>query len=418
MDAVAELVKMAYQGNTYVLDPMARSTMGRQQIRVTSEPASISTVAAVFGVTQRRGELLSQAEFAWRRFGAGQRPRGDDLFTSRELAAFDPAESLWLEIDAQVAVSGSAFCVLGGDGRVRVLLSRWCSIVMGSQTDADRPEAAWDAEPVGLIYRHPDGRPEVWSWGEVGHVRPRPDPDAPWRGIAYLRPVLGDAARLDSSATYITRFFQNSATPNLIMKFPDTTSSEDIELFAELFNRGHQGASKAFRTAFIGGGADPMVVGTSLKDLDLAGVNAAAVSALCQASGVPLPLLGIQEGLEGALTYANGRQYARQFADFTCRSFWALTCRALGRLVKPPVGSPAELWTDVSRVSALLPEMLDDAGALAQQAQAIRTLGDGGWEPGSVVDAVTAGDLSRLVHSGLVPVQLQPPGAAMPDGGG
>jgi hypothetical protein len=38
----------------------------------------------------------------------------------------------------------------------------------------------------------------------------------------------------------------------------------------------------------------------------------------------------------------------------------------------------------------------------------MRTLVDGGFEPSSVVDAVTTGDMARLIHTGSVSVQLQP----------
>ena len=39
---------------------------------------------------------------------------------------------------------------------------------------------------------------------------------------------------------------------------------------------------------------------------------------------------------------------------------------------------------------------------------------DGGWEPDSIIDALDADDLSRLVHSGLPTVQVQAPAAGLP----
>jgi hypothetical protein len=44
-------------------------------------------------------------------------------------------------------------------------------------------------------------------------------------------------------------------------------------------------------------------------------------------------------------------------------------------------------------------------------ATAMRTLWDGGADPKSVIDAVTSGDLSRLIHTGNLSVQLQDPNA-------
>jgi hypothetical protein len=54
------------------------------------------------------------------------------------------------------------------------------------------------------------------------------------------------------------------------------------------------------------------------------------------------------------------------------------------------------------------------------QAQAIRTLVDGGFVAEAAVDAVVSGDLTRLEHTDLFSVQLQPPGtvAAQPSANG
>jgi hypothetical protein len=53
----------------------------------------------------------------------------------------------------------------------------------------------------------------------------------------------------------------------------------------------------------------------------------------------------------------------------------------------------------------------DRAAVQQMDASAINTLVTAGYDPPSVVDAVTSGDLTRLVHSGLYSVQLQPAGA-------
>ncbi|HXJ48443.1 MAG TPA: hypothetical protein VNF91_04670, partial [Candidatus Acidoferrum sp.] len=44
-------------------------------------------------------------------------------------------------------------------------------------------------------------------------------------------------------------------------------------------------------------------------------------------------------------------------------------------------------------------------------ASTIHTFVSAGYEPDSVIDAVTSGDLSKLQHSGLYSVQLQPAGS-------
>jgi hypothetical protein len=61
-------------------------------------------------------------------------------------------------------------------------------------------------------------------------------------------------------------------------------------------------------------------------------------------------------------------------------------------------------------VPFLREDAMDDAEIKARDAQTIRTLVDAGYQPDSVVAAVTSGDWTRLEHTDLFSVQLQPPG--------
>jgi len=61
-------------------------------------------------------------------------------------------------------------------------------------------------------------------------------------------------------------------------------------------------------------------------------------------------------------------------------------------------------------VSFLQEDVLDEAEIRGRDAATMRTLVDGGFDPQSVIDAVTVGDLALLQHSGNLSVQLQPPG--------
>jgi hypothetical protein len=65
------------------------------------------------------------------------------------------------------------------------------------------------------------------------------------------------------------------------------------------------------------------------------------------------------------------------------------------------------------RGKQIIEQFRENADVLSVQAGAIRTLVDGGFEETSVVKAITGNDLSLLTHTGLVPVQLQPPGSSL-----
>ncbi len=111
-----------------------------------------------------------------------------------------------------------------------------------------------------------------------------------------------------------------------------------------------------------------------------------------------------------ALNAGNFGQARRQFGEQYAYPSLRQMCEALASLVPVPAGS--ELWYDLTDVAFLREDAKDAAEVIATQAQAIRTLVDGGMKPDEAVAAVTSGDLSLLVgqHTGLLPVQLQPPG--------
>ena len=90
-------------------------------------------------------------------------------------------------------------------------------------------------------------------------------------------------------------------------------------------------------------------------------------------------------------------------------------CAALEPLLPAPKRTkrnPAGgyLAFDPSRCSFLQEDLADAAQILSTQASSVRTLTDGGFTAESAVEAVHAGDIRKLEHSGLTSVQLLEPG--------
>ena len=406
---------MAYGGHTYPL--LARTSMGRQQpVLMSGGGEAYAGNGVVFAVVTQRANLFRQARFSWLRLGSSPRPAAADLFGTAALAPLDKCGGLLAQIELDVATAGNAF-VVNNAGVLSALQPDWVEIVVASDMGGDKPWTNPDARVGGYIYRPPDVQPgeaTVFFADEVAHIRPYVDPDSRFRGMSYLRPVVQDARSDNQARRYVQSFYENSATPNLIFKFPPEVEAEMIRAYRQLFLEKHQGARKAFEPAFIGGGADPVVLGSSLKDLDQEATAAAVHTAICAAAGVPPLLVGTLAGLASS-TMANYGEAKRWMLDNTLRPLWLHVAEQLESVVQVPAG--AQLWADLRSVSALQQDAIDDAAAMQSQATTTRTLVDGGFDPVSVIDAVTSGDMARLKHTGLVSVQLLPPGEQDTAGG-
>src|SRR3990172_2833028 len=139
----------------------------------------------------------------------------------------------------------------------------------------------------------------------------------------------------------------------------------------------------------MGAGAKADVVGADLQQLDFKLTQGAGESRIAAAAGVPAVVAGFSEGLAGSsLNAGNFAASMRRFADITVRPLWRNAAGSLARIVTVPPGS--ELWYDDRDIPALKDDIMDAAEAMSRQMLTIESGVRGGFEPGSVVDAVVA----------------------------
>jgi len=204
------------------------------------------------------------------------------------------------------------------------------------------------------------------------------------------------------------RFMINAATPNMAIRFDPTVSVEQVKRFKAVLESEHRGAWNAYKTLYLGGGADPVPIGKDFHQLDFAATQGKGESRLAAAAGVPPSWVGFSEGLQGSSLNAGNFQAARRrFSDGTMQHLWTNAATSLQTLVKPP-NSGASLWFD-ARVPFMREDAGDLAGIQAQTASTVVVLVNGGFTPESAVKALVNNDWSLLDHSGLTSVQLQPP---------
>lgn len=365
----------------------------------------------VFALVQARMQVFSQIRFQWTRFTGGA---PTDLFGSPELSILErpwpngTTSDLLARMEVDVSTAGNAYIVRHGSTLHR-LYPQWVMIVLGSNENADRPSEASDTTVAGYTYRPPNAPMQFFLPNEVAHYAPIPDPDFNYLGMSWLSPVIRDVQADSAQTEHKMAFLKNAATPNMVIKFDPAVGLQQVKEFRELAEEEHAGALNAWKTLYLGGGADATVVGKDFKELDFAATQGKGESRLAAAAGVPPSWVGFSEGLQGsALNAGNFTAARRRYSDGTMQHLWANAASSLEAIVRRP-DSGASLWFSTAAAPFMREDAADLAGIQQKQAATITSLVRDGFTAESAVAAVLNNDWSRLVHTGLTSVQLQPP---------
>jgi len=371
--------------------------------------------AVVFACMQRRASVFSEARFQWRQMRNG---RPGDLFGDPELAVVETpwpngtTGDLLSRMIQDVDLAGNSFTIRqqGSPPVLRRLRPDLVDIVLAGDYVGDP-----FARIVGYQY-WPEGRnsstpPEVFDVRQVAHFIDTPDPAARYRGMSWLTPIVTEIMADTQATRHKLRFFENGATPSTVISLGGVQTQEALDRWVQRFKEGNEGTDNAYKTLFLGEGADVKVVGGDLRQLDFKQTQGAGETRIAAAAGVPPVIVGLSEGLQAA-TYSNYGQARRSFADGTLRPLWRKAAAALETILVVPGG--AHLWYDDRDIAFCREDVKDAAEAGQIDAATIVSLVNGGFEPRTVIDAVSSGDKKRLKHTGLVSVQLQPPGTTAP----
>jgi hypothetical protein len=315
-------------------------------------------------------------------------------------------------------LAGNAFVARQGN-RLRVLRPDWCGLVFGSQQDPELAATAFDGELLGLVYQNGGlggpGPVTTLLPDEFAHWAPIPDPEFPGIGQSWVTAALTDIQGDRAATSHKLRFFSNGATPNLIIKGIPALTPEAFREAVQIIRDGHEGVENAYKTLFLTAGADATVVGSDLKQLDFKATQGAGETRIAMLGRVPAPLLGISEGLAGSSLNAGNFGMARRiFADSWIYPSLQDLSASLESILRVPTSRggvrDSELWFDTTDMPILREDAKDAAEIAQTQSATVVALVNGGFTPESAKAAVIAQDMSLLVHTGLVSVQLQQPG--------
>ena len=374
-----------------------------------------ATNPVIWACMVARQMVFSAPRFIWQRLNNGT---PSEMFGSTDLRRLEApwmggtTQDLLSRVIQDADLAGNSYWTGDGDELVR-LRPDWTHIVLERRV-LRGGVLGW--RKLGYIYQEPGEEPVPLLADEVAHFAPVPDPLATYRGMSWLTPVIRETQNDGLMARHKAKFLENAATPNMVVRLAREVSPDAFGKFKAKMEANHRGVENAYKTLYLGGGADVTVVGSDFKQLDFAKVQGAGETRIAAAAGVPPIIVGLSEGLQAA-TYSNYGQARRRFADGTIHPLWQNAAGSFGTLVRPPGGSTSgavRLWYDARHVPFLREDAKDAAEIQGLQSRTIRALVDAGYTPESVVAAVNAQDWALLVHTGLFSVQLQKPGEGTP----
>jgi phage portal protein BeeE len=408
-----------FQGNTYY--GLGRPLSWKGESTEADFPglstAGYKSNGVVFACMQTRLSIFSEARFQFRRIRNG---RPGDLFGTPDLDILErpwtngTTSDLLKRMITDADLAGNFYGVLRPSGLKR-LRPDWVSIVIGVQGDSKADSTDIDAEILGYIYQ-PGGAnmgkdPVPLLASEVVHFAPVPDPLASYRGMSWLSPIVRELEGDGAATDHKLQFFRQGGSPRLSVVFPDGVTQQTVNEFADRMDAQTAGASNAYRTMYLGGGADVTVVGADMQQLDFKATQGAGETRIAAAAGVSPVVVGLSEGLQGSSLNAGNFNSARRLvADKTMRPLWRDASSALANVVNVPGGS--ELWYDTRDIAFLREDLKERADVQFIKAQTIKQLVEAGFTPESASKAVEAEDMNLLQHSGLTSVQLQKPGTS------
>lgn len=416
--------KFTHLGQPYPFDVYPQTSMPGSPVEVSTGnfEQRVRTMgghsALVSGTIEARSLALAQIHFRFRSLRDQSR-----LFGT---AALGPLESpspsttrygLLTTVEPDIAHHGNWYVRRLPDGRLKRLRPDWVAILIGSNEYPERDMAplAADAEVIGYLYKpgglHSEHPSQMLAPSEVAHWAPQPHPLHNFLGEAWLSKVWREVAADMQATDHASKFFENAATANMIVKTPpEVTSTTEFDEWVDAYETAHAGSHNAWKTVYVQAGTDIEVVGAKMSELAMEDLQGGFETRVSMASRVPATVALMREGNSGsALNGGNYGQIRRMWADSWFQSYAQGFCASLERIVNVPEAS--ELTYDPDRILLLQEDQKDAAEIRQQDATTLSVLVTAGWDADSAVEFVrNGGRLADLTgnHNGLPSVQQQP----------
>jgi len=146
---------------------------------------------------------------------------------------------------------------------------------------------------------------------EVIHIK-RSNPINPYRGVGPAQSIGVDLQTENLAARYNRDFFYNSATPRMVVSYPDDLSADEHQRMVAQWNKSYRGTGNAHKTAIIGSGAKIDTVTVSQKDMEFWKQRKLNRDNILGAFGIPQTILGVTENVNLANAESGERVFAKE----------------------------------------------------------------------------------------------------------
>lgn len=209
----------------------------------------------VWSLMLARFSVFSGVRFQWQRLANG---RPSEMFGTTDLRIL---EEPWaggttadllsrMLIDADLA--GNSYWVEHEGEAVR-WRPDWVDIPLFARMVRDPADGVYRQmgwQRAGYAYYEDGDRgrsPVIKMPDEVVHFAPLPDPLATYRGMSWLTPVVREIEADNLMTGHRRRFFQNGATPNMIVKHAQGVTPAQAKDFKDRLGAEYEGAENAYK---------------------------------------------------------------------------------------------------------------------------------------------------------------------------
>lgn len=140
-------------------------------------------------------------------------------------------------------------------------------------------------------YTAPDGKRIEIPSGDIMRTR-RPNPLDPYRGMGAVQAVMYSLDALRFGNEWNARFFQNDATPGVVIEVPGSLQDHEYETFVSRWIAKHRGSRNANVPAFVEGGMKVVPNSYNMRDMQFQELNILSREQITEAFRYPKAMLG------------------------------------------------------------------------------------------------------------------------------